>query len=249
MKPFKSVAYISVGVILVLNFLIMIWVSNLNLGLIGSLLLGCYLMAWGILSRRFPNGAAVLRWRMIHRLFLAGISVLLAISVFLGIYGNYDTVDYREDALIVLGAAVRGETVSLPLKYRLDKAVEYAAQNPDAVIVVSGGQGAQEIVTEAYAMEQYLLNQGVTNLILKEEQATSTTENFFFSKKLLDSHFEGEYQTAFITNGFHIYRASRMAKDAGLEQISHLHAPIAWYNVVHNYLRESLAVLKYWLLG
>lgn len=249
MKAVKSTAYFGVGGILILNFLIMIWVSNLNLGLIGSFLLGCYFLTWGILSRRFPNGVFIKRFRVIHRLFLAGVAFLLMISLFLGIYGNCDTVDYHEDALIVLGAAVRGDVVSLPLKYRLDKAVEYANQNPGAVIVVSGGQGAQETVTEAYAMEQYLIKNGVTNLILKEEKATSTAENFRYSKEILDAHFSGKYRTAFITNGFHIYRASRMAQDAGLEEIAHLHGKIAWYNVVHNYLRESLAVLKYWILG
>ena len=249
MKLFKSTVYFAVGGILVLNFLVMIWVSNLNLGLLGSFFVGCYFLLWGIVSRRYPKGCFFARFQAVHRLFMAGVACMLLLALFLGVYGNRDTAQYHEDALIVLGAAVRGDTVSLPLKYRLDKAVEYAEKNPDAVIVVSGGKGPQETVTEAYAMEKYLRKKGVKNLILKEEKATSTAENFRFSKEILDAHFKKEYRATFITNGFHIYRASNMAKDAGFSEISHLHAKIAWYNVVHNYLRESLAVLKYWILG
>lgn len=249
MKSWKSVAYLSIGGILVLNFLVMIWVSNLNLGLIGTLLLGIYFLAWGCFRTSLSRIRYGSFWKGFHYVVLAGILFLVGMSVCLGIYGNRDTVDYTEDAIIVLGAAVQGERVSLPLKYRLDATAEYATKNPDAVIVASGGQGAQESVTEAFAMERYLKQKGVSNLILKEEKATSTSENFLFSKNILDAHFDGAYEVAFVTNGFHIYRAGQMAKDTGFAGITHLHAKIAWYNVMQNYLRESLAVLKYWILG
>ena len=241
--------YAGIGVILICNFLIMIFVSNLNIGLIGSFLIGIYLVGWGALLAKQPQSTVVKFWKWFHRAFLVGVSYLLIVSLFLGIYGNYDTVDYREDVLVVLGAAVHGETVSLPLKYRLDKAIEYAQKNPDAIIVVSGGQGPQEAVTEAYAMQQYLLQHGVSNLILKEERATSTYENFIYSKELLDERLDKEYRIAFVTNDFHIYRSQQTAKQAGVETVTFLHGKTAWYNLVHNYLRESLAVTKLWVLG
>ncbi|MBO5408548.1 MAG: YdcF family protein [Clostridia bacterium] len=241
--------YMVIGGIFICNFFVMIFVSNLNVGLVGSFLIGCYLFVWGIWIQHSPKGDFTRKWNWIHRTFLVGVSVLLGISLFLGVYGNHDTVDYDEDALVVLGAAVHGETVSLPLKYRLDTAIEYAGKNPDAVIVVSGGQGPQEAVTEAYAMEQYLLRHGVSNLIVKEEQATSTYENFLYSKKLLDERLGSNYRVAFVTNDFHIYRSHQTAKRAGFETAAFLHGKTAWYNLVHNYLRESLAVIKLWVLG
>ena len=187
--------------------------------------------------------------RWVHRVFLAGVSYLLVVSLFLAFYGNNDTANCKEDALIVLGAAVHGETVSVPLKYRLDRAVEYGRKNPNAVIIVSGGQGSQEMVTEAFAMEQYLKNAGVTNPIIKEEKATSTYENFLYSKEILDEQFSGEYKVAFVTNDFHIYRSERTAQRAGLSEVTGVHGETAWYNIIHNYLRESLAVTKLWILG
>lgn len=59
--------------------------------------------------------------------------------------------------MIVLGAGIRGEQVTLPLKMRLDKCNAYNKKNPEAFIVVTGGRGFQETITEAAAMEQYLI--------------------------------------------------------------------------------------------
>lgn len=73
---------------------------------------------------------------------------------FIAIYGKVDNVIYKEDAVIVLGCGIRGKNVSAILSYRLDKAVEYYRKNQNAVIVVSGGQGPQEEITEAEAMER-----------------------------------------------------------------------------------------------
>ena len=110
----------------------------------------------------------------------------VAIVSFIAVYGQYDNADYNEDAVIVLGAGINGDKVTYPLKVRLDKAIEYHKLNPDALIVVTGGQGFQETVTEAYAMEKYLVQNGVeASKIIKEEKATSTNENMRFSKKLL----------------------------------------------------------------
>lgn len=91
----------------------------------------------------------------------------------MGVYGVRDTVTYEEQAVIVLGAGIKGNQVSRTLQLRLDKTIEYAQKNPNALIVVSGGQGPQETVTEACAMEKYLLENGIrAERILKEEQAT-----------------------------------------------------------------------------
>ena len=102
----------------------------------------------------------------------------------------HSTVTYKEDAIIVLGAAVHGKTPSRTLRYRLKKAVDYHEQNPDAIIIVSGGQGAQEDISEAEAMKIYLVENGVaSNKIIKEDKSTSTAENFKFSKEILDETF------------------------------------------------------------
>ena len=127
--------------------------------------------------------------------------------------------DDDKDALIVLGAGLRGDTVSKTLACRLNAAVWYYNENSDTVIVVSGGQGSDEPVSEAFAMRQYLILRGVSeNSILLEDKSTSTAENFKFSKAMLDDYFNGgEYTSAYVTNSFHCLRAGKYAKMAGLE--------------------------------
>ena len=77
-----------------------------------------------------------------------------------------------------------------------------------------------------------------------EEKATSTNENMKFSKEILDKHFEGDYSVAIITNNFHIFRGTSIAKNAGFKDVSHMHADLKWYNLMPCFLRESLAVMK-----
>lgn len=128
---------------------------------------------------------------------------------------------------------------------RLDTAIQYHCKNPEAVIVVTGGQGFQETVSEAYAMEKYLVEHGVEkNKIIKEEKAISTTENMELSKTLLDKYFGENYSIVVVTNHFHVFRGTRIAMKADFNNISHMHADLHWYNLMSCYLRESLAVLK-----
>lgn len=83
---------------------------------------------------------------------------------------------------------------------------------------------------------------------MKEEKSTSTYENLVFSKQILDKYFNKEYDTVILTNGFHIYRATKLAKIANLNS-KHLHAKLDWYTVSLNYLRESFGVMKLWALN
>ncbi|MBQ9519797.1 MAG: YdcF family protein, partial [Firmicutes bacterium] len=116
--------------------------------------------------------------------------------------------------------------------------------------VVSGGQGAQESITEAKAMKTLLLDGGVPeSQIILEENATSTSENFIYSKQILDEYFgDKPYNAAFVTNDFHCYRAGRLANIHDLENIRCISAKTPKGAVLLCYAREVLAVIKLWLL-
>lgn len=115
---------------------------------------------------------------------------------------------------------------------------------------MSGGQGFQETVTEASAMEKYLLEKGVEpSRIIKEEKATSTYENMKFSKEILDDILgENSYKVTVLTNDYHVFRAVYLAKSVGFET-THSHGKTTWYNTVPSYLREVLAIADTVLLG
>ena len=167
--------------------------------------------------------------------------------IFLASYGNYKNVDYQEEVLIVLGAGLHGEEVTPHLASRLDMAVEYFNKNPQVMIIVCGGLGERQLITEAKAMEHYLIARGVPReSIIKEEKSTSTYENLVFAKEIISEHFPEEVRVALITSDFHIYRSVRLAESLGLS-VNRIGAPTPWILWPLNYLRETLAVIRLWL--
>lgn len=234
-----------VGVVFTVYGLILSIMSNINVGSVLVAVFGIVTLCTGVFYSKIGQFTTTRLFRICKILVILCLCAELALISFIAIYGVLDNVDYTEDAVIVLGAAVRGDKVTLPLKMRLDKAVEYHHKNPDALIVVTGGQGLQEFVTEAYAMEKYLVENGIDkDKIIKEEKATSTFENMKFSKEMLDNYFETDYSLAVITNNFHIFRGTAFAKNMGFQNVTHLHAGLQWYNLAPCFLRESLAVIK-----
>jgi len=116
---------------------------------------------------------------------LVGLLVLIVLEGIL-IYHSTKEADPKADYLIVLGAQVKGTTVSKILRKRLDTAVDYLADNPLTQVIVSGGQGNGEAISEAEAMKAYLLSKGIKeDRILKEDKSTKTNENIRFSNKLM----------------------------------------------------------------
>lgn len=168
--------------------------------------------------------------------------------IFLFVYGNVSNASYDEDVVIVLGAGIIGETVTIPLARRLDAAIDYWNRNPDAYIIVCGGLGNRAVITEAEAMARYLAARGVPReRILLEELSTSTYENLRFAKGILDEHFPDGFSAVVITNDFHIYRAVRTARQVGIDA-NRIGAYTSWYTWPVNYLREMLAVMNFWFL-
>ena len=171
-----------VGSFLVLDTLIVCFLSNYNLGVILPAVLGLPLMLLGLF---FPHMNAGF-WLFLRRAVLMAYGLGCLVLLFLGgcmlsALKDGEAGDY--DALIVLGAAVHGDRVTWVLSNRLDTALAYAQEHPNTVLVVSGGKGDGETVTEASAMKGYLMDRGLEEgRILLEDKAKSTEENFRFSR-------------------------------------------------------------------
>ena len=237
------------GVLILLYGIGFAMVSNFNMGVFMVLALGVLLTVCGIWPEQIKKITSHGILKAVKSLIVLGLAFVVGMTGFLIYQGSVDEVTYEEDALIVLGAAVQGDRVSSILAARLNEAAEYAVENPEALIIVSGGQGPQENLTEATAMETYLLAKGIPQeCIIKEEQATSTFENFKYSKEILDSKFGSDYICAYVTNEFHCYRAGKIAGQAGLDA-NGVSVKTEWWKLPVNYMRESLAVVKFWVLG
>ena len=155
------------------------------------------------------------------------------------------------DHVVVLGAGVRGTVPSLSLRERINAAYDYLVANPNAIAVLSGGQGPGEDITEAACMYRELTNMGIDpGRLLMEEHSASTIENLRFSLELLKNH-TGAAPTkiAIVSSEYHLYRAGLFAKELGLSSVG-IPARTSWFALRLNYyLREIVALWKYLVLG
>ena len=117
--------------------------------------------------------------------------------------------------------------------------------NPDVKIVVSGGKGPGESITEAEAMERFLIKHGVAKKqIIKEEKSTSTLENLKFTTEILEGLENKEnIEVTIVTNNFHVFRAKFLAQRQGLKVYGYP-APLHPMLVPTCFVREYLAVIN-----
>lgn len=149
------------------------------------------------------------------------------------------------DYLVVLGAGLRGEIPSLTLLQRLDRSLEYVKNNPNIKIVVSGGQGSGETITEAEAMKRYLIKYGVNEEnIIKEDKSTNTSQNLKFTANILKELDKTEnLKITIVTSDFHVFRAKFLAVRQGFKAEGYgvISEPIL---IPTYYTREYFAIIK-----
>lgn len=149
------------------------------------------------------------------------------------------------DYVIIHGAGIKKDgTVTKLLADRCDKAIEIYRKDPTSpYLVPSGGQGSDEICSEAEAMRKYLVSQGIPeDKILLEDKSKTTMENVTFSKNLIERR-PGRKYTALVTSNYHIYRAMRYAKRAQLKAVG-IGSRVAPYYYPSALIREFVAVHK-----
>ncbi len=151
----------------------------------------------------------------------------------------------RVDVIIVPGAALRGNRPSPFLTSRLDRALElWRRQGCCAHIVVSGGQGADECVSEAAAMHRYLEEQGVPGeLIIDEDRSTTTRENMRFSRRLIEERLGAGARVAVVSTDYHLPRCTMYATAEGLKAIG-VGASSAHRAWSRGYIRETAALTQ-----
>ena len=192
------------------------------------------------------------RWvRALLILVLLGI-LCFGISLGAVFHGAYDHVAGEPRTMLILGCKVMpwGGPSTL-LQDRLDKALDYLEDHPDMTVIVSGGQGRDEPVTEADCMADYLAENGFPReQILREDRSKSTVQNLAFSKELMEQQgIDPEDGVLIVSNGFHLTRARLLAERAGYGELSTLAAPTSHLpSRVKMYIREPLALAKSFLL-
>lgn len=149
--------------------------------------------------------------------------------------------------VLVLGAQIRGTRITKSLARRLEAAYDYYLENPNVTIIVSGGQGKGEDMTEAQAMASYLIGKGIPrSQIILEDKSTDTNENILFSMQYIKNK---DAKIAIASNNFHIFRAVHIARAKGLSNVCGIPAASDEILFINYCVRESIGVAKDWLFG
>ncbi|MGI6078006.1 MAG: YdcF family protein [Fastidiosipilaceae bacterium] len=178
---------------------------------------------------------------------LAVVVVLLTVVISsLMIYANLQR-PFENATVIVLGCGVEGTRPSLMLTERLNGAYDYLVEHPQAVCILSGGQGEDEEISESECMYRWLVDKGISSQrLIKEDRSTSTQENLRFSRAIIEEY-DLNRHVAIVTHDFHGYRAAAYAKEEALIP-SAIPVQNRWWLFPTFYVRELYGVLDLWLL-
>lgn len=218
-----------------------------------SLILGVVILAWlvtqfWIMPAHLSNNALIVSNLGINLILGYLVVFFLIYNTASAIYRFYRPIR-KIDYIIVLGAGLlRGSEVSPLLMSRVNRAIQlYRRQinKQPITLIMSGGQGEDEDISEAEAMRIYALTQGVNEEdIYIEDQSKNTYQNMLYAKQMIDSiRSKKKVRVLFVTTNYHVFRAGIYAKKAGLKaQGIGAKTPFYfWYNAM---LREFAAILS-----
>lgn len=252
-----TIFYMMIKMIIIWALALLFGINSVFVSIRTSFTFGTFLM-WAVTAALFvyaifhrqidafcKNGVG----RVLKFIFLGMLLFFIGMFIFVAVSGYIQNAKGDEKAIIVLGAGLKGENVSDVLRRRLAAAKDAFDENPNAVIVVTGGQGPQEVIPEALAMQRWLLANGVPeDKIILEDKSTSTEENLLFARALLeDAGISANEPVAVVSNAFHCYRAGQYAKKLGFSNARTIPASMNMGSLLPSYMREVFAILYMWV--
>ena len=155
---------------------------------------------------------------------------------------------FDKDFVIVLGSKIKNDGTLTPLlKSRVDAAIKFGKEQKensgkDIIFVPSGGKGDDEIISEAEAMSNYLLDNGISseNIII-ENRSVNTAQNMRFSKDKIDE-LKKDGKIIFSTTNYHVFRSGVIANNEGID-CEGIGSTTKWYFYTNALIREFIANL------
>ncbi len=223
-----------------------------------AMLMAMFLLP-SLLLTASPKGIAPIRqlWRVLRNViaitFIMTLTPLLH-GLFFPISTTNEIAAFHADAGVILGAAVwhgngLGERPSPALRERIDLGHELLMNHAIPRLIVTGGSASGKLA-EAEVARNELLHMGVDSSQIIEENSSHTTfeQVRFLRDDLFQKH--GWSRFVIVSDQYHLARVCDMCRFNGLTVIgspSHIHEP--FFDLAYYRLRESVALLDYWLLG
>ena len=159
------------------------------------------------------------------------ISMLYTTSSFVNLVNLFPG---KLDYVVVLGAGLIGDKVTPLLASRIEKGIAIYQKHPGSKLIMSGGQGPDELMAEGQAMANYAFEQGIpVEDIVIENQSTNTEENLKFSYALM----KPGSRFALVTNYYHVFRALLLAQQLKIKCIGY-GAKTRFYFSLNAFIRE-----------
>lgn len=212
------------------------------------ILLGIMLILYHFVKKKIQENQFLLKGHKFLKVILCfGLVCFLCIESAIICYPKHN--ENKDEYILVLGAGLRNGTIPTAiLRGRLDAAIECLNKNNSAFIVLSGGQGDDEDIPEAYAMSIYLQEKGVSkDKLILENKSRDTNQNFKYSKEKIEEHSHkslDKINVKIVTTDFHAFRSSILAKKNGYINFDNYSSPTVWYLIPITYFREAFAVVK-----
>ena len=211
------------------------------LSLLFAIFLILYLIYWPQIGNWSGNFAGRLAYSVVGLWIAYGLILfaVYALSSLLNLIHRRDNQNF--DYIVVLGAGLKGERVPPLLAARIERGISLLKKNKKALLILSGGQGPGEDITEGEAMARYALSRRVPpERILVERRSRNTRENLEFSRELME---RTHPRVAVVTTSYHVFRALLIARRLHLP-CKGFGAKTKWYYTLNATIREYVAYLS-----
>lgn len=234
--------------IMLLFFGAVMAVLPIHMGMTGLvlLLLGGAMVLSAVLLRK-PTEKKETFVALLTLLASAAVIILMACMnlVTTGGEPDWDNAE-KSDYAIVLGASIHENgQPSRILRSRLQAAMEFMERNPNAVVILSGGQGPDEPQAEALSMFRAMVEMGADpERLLQEDKSVNTRENLLYSMEIMEARGGTEVPVTLITSEFHQRRADYIASTLNIDTCPVSAHTDLWFYRVNYTLREVFAFVK-----
>jgi len=245
-KWVEGFCFIAGGLCLIYFLLIAIFVGLSSKFNYVWLVLGVLFFLFGLFLRKRKRALSKAVRGVLLFFFIVGVIVFLNVEGLI-LSGFFESGEADLDYVIVLGAQMKESGPSNILKSRLDRAIEYLEKNPATKVIVSGGQGSDEPMSEAEGMKIYLIQNGIEpERIIMEDLSVNTKQNLKFSSEYINIE---EETVGIVTSNFHIYRSVKLARKQGYAHVCGIAAESKLGLLPANMLREFCCVVYYAVTG